>query len=79
MQKLDDHNYRLVFRGEEKTLSDTQLVYMLSGGTTKGLLLYTLMVAALKEGFNLLIDEVENHFHKTLVENRISFSTEKKE
>ena len=77
LQKLDDHNYRLVFRGEEKTLSDTQLVYMLSSGTTKGLLLYTLMVASLKEGFDLLIDEVENHFHKTLVENMISLYKDK--
>lgn len=77
LQKLDDHNYRLIFRGEEKTLSDTQLVYMLSNGTTKGLILYTLMVASLKEGFDLLIDEVENHFHKTLVENMISLYKDK--
>ena len=77
LQRLDDHNYRLVFKGEEKTLSDTQLVYMLSSGTTKGLLLYTLMVASLKEGFDLLVDEVENHFHKTLVENMISLYKDK--
>ncbi|MCI9143202.1 MAG: ATP-binding protein [Lachnospiraceae bacterium] len=77
LQKLDGHNYRLVFNGEEKNLSDTQLVYMLSSGTTKGLLLYTLMAASLKEGFDLLIDEVENHFHKTLVENMISLYKDK--
>ena len=77
LQRLDDHNYRLAFKGEEKTLSDSQLIYMLSSGTTKGLLLYTLMVASLKEGFDLLIDEVENHFHKTLVENMISLYKDK--
>ncbi len=77
LQKLDEHNYKLVFNGEAKTISDTQLVYMLSSGTTKGLLLYTLMVASLKEGFDLLIDEVENHFHKTLVENMISLYKDK--
>ena len=77
LRKLDEHNYTLVFRGEEKNLSDMQLVYMLSSGTTKGLLLYTLMVASLKEGFDLLIDEVENHFHKTLVENMISLYKDK--
>ena len=49
----------------------------LSSGTTKGILLYTLMVASLKEGFDLLIDEVENHFHKTLVENMISLYKDK--
>ena len=77
LRRLDDHNYLLVFRGEENILSDTQLIYMLSSGTTKGLLLYTLMVASLKEGFDLLIDEVENHFHKTLVENMISLYKDK--
>ena len=77
LQRLDDHNYRLVFDNRKINLSDTQLVYMLSSGTTKGLLLYTLMVASLREGFDLLIDEVENHFHKTLVENMISLYKDK--
>ena len=77
LQKLDEHNYRLIFNDIERNLSDTQLVYMLSSGTTKGMLLYTLMVASLKEGFDLLIDEVENHFHKTLVENMLSLYKDK--
>lgn len=77
LEMLDDNNYKLIFKGEKKILSDTQLVYMLSSGTTKGLLLYVLMVASLKEGFDLLVDEVENHFHKTLVENMISLYKDK--
>ena len=35
------------------------------------------VVAALENGFDLLIDEVENHFHKTLVENMISLFKDK--
>ena len=31
----------------------------------------------MKEGFDLLVDEVENHFHKTLVENIISLYKDK--
>ena len=77
LEMLDDKNYKLTFRGEVKTISDTQLIHLLSSGTTKGLLLYVLMVASLKEGFDLLIDEVENHFHKTLVENMISLYKDK--
>ena len=77
LQMLDEKNYKLVFKGETKTISDTQLIHLLSSGTTKGLLLYVLMVASLKEGFDLLIDEVENHFHKTLVENMISLYRDK--
>ena len=77
LSQLDDHNYRFVFKGVEKTLSDTQLFYMLSRGTTKGLLLYILVAASLKEGFDLLVDEVENHFHKALIENMISLYRDK--
>lgn len=77
LEMLDDKNYLLKFKGETKILSDAQLVYLLSSGTTKGLLLYVLMVASLREGFDLLIDEVENHFHKTLVENMISLYKDK--
>ena len=72
LEMVDNKHYRLVYRGVVKELSDTELVYMLSSGTTKGLLLYIYVVAALQNGFDLLIDEVENHFHKTLVENMIS-------
>ena len=77
LTRLDDHNYRVVTKNDERIMADTQLVYYLSSGTTKGLLLYTLMVASLKEGFDLLIDEIENHFHKTLVENMISLYKDK--
>lgn len=78
LTRLDDHNYRVVTSSGEKTMNDTQLVHFLSSGTTKGLLLYTLMVGSLREGFDLIIDEVENHFHKTLVENMLSLYRDKK-
>jgi AAA15 family ATPase/GTPase len=68
----DDHNYRLIYKGETKIMSDKELLWFLSSGTTKGVLLYTMMVLSLRDGFDLLIDEIENHFHKTLVENMIS-------
>ena len=72
LERIDDHNYRLIYQDKEQVLSDKELIYLLSSGTTKGLLLYILVVASLQNGFDLLIDEVENHFHKTLVENMIS-------
>ena len=77
LTRVDDHNYRVVTEHGEQVMSDTQLIYFLSSGTTKGILLYTLMVASLKDGFDLLVDEVENHFHKTLVENMISLYKDK--
>ena len=65
------------FCGQEKIVSDKELLYQLSSGTTKGMLLYVLVVASLQNGFDLVVDEIENHFHKTLVENMISLYKDK--
>ncbi|MDO5423374.1 MAG: AAA family ATPase [Eubacteriales bacterium] len=77
LQKLDDHNYKMLFYGQEKIVSDKELLYKLSSGTTKGMFLYILVVASLQNGFDLIVDEIENHFHKTLVENMISLYKDK--
>lgn len=74
---IDDHNYELQLESGSMRMSDAELIYRLSSGTTKGILLYILMVASLKNGFDLIIDEIENHFHKTLVENMISLYKDK--
>ena len=76
----DEHNFRLKFEGDQprdQVMSDKELLYFLSSGTTKGMLLYTFVVASLKYGFDLIIDEVEDHFHKTLVENILSLYKDK--
>ena len=77
LNMADEKHYKLVYQDHTQELSDSELLYMLSSGTTKGVLLYIFVVAALKNGFDLLIDEVENHFHKTLVENMISLFKDK--
>lgn len=77
LQMVDDHNYRLLYSGKERLLSDKELVHLLSSGTTKGILLYTFVAASLRNGFDLLVDEIENHFHKTLVENMLSLYKDK--
>lgn len=77
IEKIDDHNYKLYYQECIRPVSDKELVYLLSSGTTKGVLLYILMVASLKNGFDLIVDEIENHFHKTLVENMISLYKDK--
>ena len=77
LEMVDEKHYKIVYQDGVKELSDSELVNMLSSGTTKGILLYVFVVAALENGFDLLIDEVENHFHKTLVENMISLFKDK--
>lgn len=81
LSMVDEHNFRLRFaqgqKGEDQIFSDKELLHFLSSGTTKGMLLYTFVVASLKYGFDLIIDEVEDHFHKTLVENMLSLYKDK--
>ncbi len=77
LKRDEQGNYRLTYAGEEKILSSYELLRMMSSGTTKGVLLYTIVIASLKGGFPVIIDEIENHFHKTLVENVISLYKDK--
>lgn len=72
----EDKNYCINYNGVEMVKTANELIYFLSSGTTKGMILYTLMVISLIKGFDLIVDEVENHFHKTLVENMISLYKE---
>lgn len=77
LEMIDETNFKLTSFGKTETLSDKELYSRLSSGTTKGLLLYTLVVLSLMNGEDLVIDEIENHFHKTLVENIISLYKDK--
>ena len=77
LEMLDESNYKLVYCGKEEILTEKELYYRLSSGTTKGMVLYSIVVMSLLTGFDLIIDEIENHFHKTLVENIISLYKDK--
>lgn len=58
-------------------VSNKELYGMLSSGTSKGIWLFTYVVYSLKNGTDLVIDEIENHFHKTLVENLVNLYKDK--
>lgn len=75
---IDADHYKLSFLDEEKVLSSRELYSHLSKGTTKGIALYAAMAVSLEKGLDLLVDEVENHFHKSLVENMISLYKDKR-
>ncbi len=77
LEMVDDNNFKLTFEGKEEVLSAQDLYFRLSSGTTKGIVLYILVVLSLRDGFDLIIDEIENHFHKTLVENIITLYKDK--
>lgn len=88
LKMFDEHLENIEMKSENKFIvsytdhrkvevSDKELYYMLSSGTTKGLGLFTFVVYSLKYGTDLLIDEIENHFHKTLVENLVNLYKDK--
>jgi len=78
IKQLEDNNYQLIYQGKKMRLSDKELYRFLSSGTTKGLNLYITAIISLQRGFDLIIDEIENHFHKTLVENLVMLYKDKK-
>ena len=78
IKQIDESNYSIVYRGEARNFSDNDLYKFMSSGTTKGLSLYILAIMSLQMGFDLIIDEIENHFHKTLVENLVMLYKDKK-
>ena len=77
LEMADENTFKLSYCGKEERLSDKELYYRLSDGTTKGLALYISVVMSLTYGHDLIVDEIENHFHKTLVENIISLYKDK--
>lgn len=64
--------------GKKYDLSPMQASQFLSEGTKKGLILFGYAIVALKLGNTLIIDEIENSFHKNLVENIIMIFNDKR-
>ncbi len=77
LRQVDESDYLLTYQGRERAFSDRELYRFLSSGTTKGMNLYILAAISLRMGFDLIVDEIENHFHKTLVENLIMLYKDK--
>lgn len=78
IEMIDEDKY-IIYYSDERCLSVTgkELYEVLSSGTSKGLVLFTFVVYSLLNGADLVIDEIENHFHKTLVENLINLYKDK--
>ena len=77
IERVDETHFKLNYNSRIEIYSNFELARILSSGTTKGILLYMYAIVALNEGYDLVIDEIENHFHKTLVENLISLFKDK--
>lgn len=65
------------FGSEELRLTKEEMLYLLSNGTIKGIDLYIRVVLLLKTGGTMVVDEIENCFHKNLVNNLLFLITDK--
>lgn len=78
IEMINENKYKIIYtNGTSKEVSNVELYEILSSGTTKGFGLFTFVVYSLKSGADLIIDEIENHFHRTLVENLVSLYKDK--
>ncbi|MBO0458270.1 ATP-binding protein [Enterococcus hulanensis] len=66
--------YRIKFKNQpERLVNEGELRSLLSSGTLKGMYLFNKISNVLSCGGYLLVDEIENHFNKIIVQNVISF------
>lgn len=80
IENTDQENYYIVKRinEEEKRVNFDYLLSTLSDGTIRGFILFTFSIITLKLGKVLIIDEIENSFHKNLIENLIIIFSDKR-
>ncbi len=78
IKMINNKKFNIIYSdGTKNTVSDDELYEILSSGTTKGFGLFSTIVLSLLTGSDLIIDEIENHFHKTLVEYLINLFKDK--
>ncbi len=78
LEMINENKFKIYYKDNTtKELTNRQLYEVLSSGTKKGFGLFTFVVYSLINGCDLVIDEIENHFHKKLVENLVSLYKDK--
>lgn len=78
IEMLSDNKFKINYNDKSsKEVTGNELYNILSSGTTKGFGLFTFVVYSLRSGCDLIVDEIENHFHKSLVENLVNLYKDK--
>lgn len=67
LRQINGYNYILKSKEKEEMFTSKELFYRLSKKTTRGILLYIYIIVSLKNGFNLIIDDIENNFDNILI------------
>ena len=71
LEKVNKDLYKISIKKEVREVTSLELLSILSSGTIKGIVLYAFVIYALKNGCDFIVDEIETHFHRRLVENLI--------
>lgn len=78
IKMINENKYKIIYTNKSsKEVTNSELYDILSSGTTKGFGLFTFVAYSLKTGTDLIIDEIENHFHKTLVGSLVNLYKDK--
>lgn len=78
IEKINEDKFKIYYSNKtNKEVTGSELYNILSSGTTKGFGLFTFVVYSLRSGCDLIVDEIENHFHKSLVENLVNLYKDK--
>lgn len=79
IKKDNNNKFTVIFNDNTKiTKTKSDLFYMLSSGTIKGIYLYIQILTSLMSGADVLVDEIEIHFQRTIIDNIISLFKDKK-
>ena len=75
----NNNRFIITYNNNTKEIKNKEELFsMLSSGTIKGIYLYLQVLMSIYTGSDFIIDEIEIHFHKTLVENIINLYKDKK-
>ena len=77
--KRENNNKFMILYNDntQEVKTKKELFSMLSSGTTKGLFLYIQIITAMLSGADVLVDEIEIHFQRTLIDNIINLFKDK--
>lgn len=70
--------YILTRNNASNKYNDNEISKILSKGTVKGIIMFSISLIVLSTGSVLLIDEIENSFHKNLVEHLVMLFMDKR-
>ena len=67
----EEHEYVIMRNNVKTKYREKEVNKVLSEGTLKGIIMFACALAVLLNGSSLIIDEIENSFHKNLIEHLV--------